>query len=76
MDEIRQVKKTEIKDCVDVIRKSFMTVAEEFGLTEENAPRFTAFATTQERLMWHLDGEKRTMSVYCCDDRTHWYKEI
>lgn len=76
MDEIRQVKRTEIKDCVDVIRKSFMTVAEEFGFTEENAPRFTAFATTQERLMWHLDGEKRTMFVYCRDDRIVGYYSL
>ena len=65
MDEIRQVKKTDIKDCVDIIRKSFMTVAEEFGFTEENAPRFTAFATTEERLIWHFEGEKRPMFVYC-----------
>lgn len=26
------------------------TVAEEFGITEENAPRFTAFATDEGRL--------------------------
>lgn len=35
-----------------------------FGFTEENAPRFTAFATTEERLLWHMDGEHRPMYVY------------
>jgi len=39
---------------VDIIKKSFLTVADEYGFTEENAPKFTAFATTQDRLYWHM----------------------
>lgn len=62
---IRKVRHEDIPKCVEVIKKSFQTVADEFGLTEENAPRFTAFATTEERLFWHFDGEKRPMYVYC-----------
>jgi ribosomal protein S18 acetylase RimI-like enzyme len=58
---IREVKRDELSACADLIRKSFQTVADEFGFTEENAPRFTAFATTEERLKWHLDGEHRLM---------------
>ena len=58
---IRQVKRTDLPECVKVIRASFQTVADEFGFTEENAPRFTAFATTEERLMWHMEGEHRLM---------------
>ena len=46
---IRQIGETEIAECVKVIRDSFATVADEFGFTVENAPRFTAFATTAER---------------------------
>lgn len=61
---IREVYKSDIAECVKVIRKGFMTVAEEFGFTEENAPRFTAFATIEERLLWHLEGEHRQMYVY------------
>ena len=61
---IRLMREEEIPACVDLIRRSFGTVAEEFGFTEENAPRFTAFATTAERLNWHLHGEKRPMYVY------------
>ncbi len=61
---IRFMKQEEIPICVALIRRSFGTVAEEFGFTEENAERFTAFATTEQRLMWHLQGEKRPMFVY------------
>ncbi len=61
---IREMKPEEIEACVILIRSSFGTVAEEFGFTEENAPRFTAFATTVERLEWHKNGENRPMFVY------------
>ena len=46
---IRKVEEKDIEECVAVIRESFGTVAEEFGFTQENAPRFTAFATTTQR---------------------------
>lgn len=61
---IRPMRQEEIPVCVELIRRSFATVAEAFGFTEENAPRFTAFATTEQRLTWHLHGEKRPMFVY------------
>ena len=47
---IREVRREEIPKCVELIRKSFQTVADDLGLTAQNAPRFTAFATTEERL--------------------------
>ncbi len=58
---IRKTERADLPECVRVIRNSFQTVADEFGFTEGNAPRFTAFATTEERLAWHLDGEHRLM---------------
>ncbi len=58
---IRKAERADLPECVRVIRSSFQTVADEFGFTRENAPRFTAFATTEERLIWHLDGEHRLM---------------
>ena len=58
---IREVRREDLPDCVRVIRTSFQTVADKFGLTEENAPRFTAFATTEERLIRQLEGEHRLM---------------
>lgn len=60
---IRKVRREEIPACADLIRRSFLTVADAYGITEENAPRFTAFATTDERLYRQLD-EGRHMFVY------------
>ena len=53
---IREVFHEDIPACVNIIKQSFKTVADEFGFTEENAPRFTAFATSEERLLWHMDA--------------------
>ena len=61
---IREAAREDIPACVGLIKKSFKTVADEYGFTEENAPRFTAFATTEERLFWQMDSEHRPMFVY------------
>jgi len=61
---IKEVNEKDIVECVKIIRESFFTVANEFGFTAENAPRFTAFATTEDRLKWHLLGEHRPMYAY------------
>ena len=61
---IRKMNREEIPACVDLIRKSFMTVADEFGFTAENASRFTAFSISEERLLWQLDQEHRPMFVF------------
>ncbi len=58
---IREVRKEEITKCVQVIRRSHQTVADEFGFTKENAPRYVAFATDENRLIWHMDQEHRLM---------------
>lgn len=43
---IIQVKnKEQLNICLEIIRSSFITVAEEFGLTENNSPSHTAFLT-------------------------------
>ena len=73
---IRTMKKEEIPECVNVIRAAFATVAEEFGFTRENAPRFTAFATSDERLRWHLEQEHRPMYVYLVDGRIAGYYSL
>lgn len=61
---IRKVERRDIPACAALIRRSFMTVADEFGLTEANAPRFTAFSTAPERLCYHLDVERRPMFAW------------
>ena len=58
---IRQIDRSELPECVDVIRKSFMTVADEFGFTPGNAPRFVAFSTDEEKLRYQLDAQHRLM---------------
>ena len=60
---IRLIQKCEIEKCVELIQNSFLTVAQEFGFTRENAPRFTAFATTVERLAYQYE-EGRPMYGY------------
>ena len=43
---IKQVEsKEQLNICLEIIRSSFITVAEEFGLTENNCPSHTAFMT-------------------------------
>ena len=61
---IREVCHEDIPACVNIIKQSFKTVADEFGFTEENAPRFTAFAIKEEWLIWQMDTEHRPMYVY------------
>lgn len=64
---IRKIERDEIPECVQVIRKSFATVADTFGITEKNAPRFTAFAMTEQRLQWQWENENRIMTA-CAED--------
>lgn len=73
---IRQICKENISECVGVIRKSFLTVAEEFGFTSENAPRFTAFAVTEDRLLWQLESERRPMYAYFEDGKIVGYYSL
>ena len=60
---IREVKREDIPTCVDLIRSSFMSVADKYGITKENAPRFTAFAVSDDILYWQMDKEHRPMFV-------------
>ena len=61
---IRAIKKTEVPECVKVIRESFLTVAKKFHFTAANAPRFGAFATNEERLYYQFEHENRPMYAY------------
>lgn len=61
---IMPVQNCDLKDCVSVIKNSFKTVADEFGVTEENAPRFIAFNTDEERINYQRYLEDRPMFGY------------
>ena len=73
---IKEIEKSDLAECVNVIRKSFQTVADEFGFTIENAPRFTAFATTVERLFYQLEYEHRVMAAYYDDGKILGYYSL
>lgn len=75
-EAIRHMSLEEIPECVQVIRNAFKTVADEFGITEANAPRFTAFATDEGRLGYHFCEEKRPMVVYLIGGRIVGYYSI
>ena len=64
---IKEIEKKDIPECVQVIRNSFITVANEFGFSADNAPRFTAFAISADRLNYQLEIERRIMIAYCLD---------
>ena len=64
---IKEIDRSDIPNCVSVIKDSFMTVADELGFTEQNAPRFTAFAISEERLQYQLENEHRLMIAYYLD---------
>lgn len=73
---IRQITEKDIKECVKVIRESFLTVANELRFTTENAPGFTAFSMTEDRLRQQLLEEKRPMFVFCDGDKIVGYYSL
>lgn len=73
---IKAIEEKDLAECVEVIRESFYTVAEEFGITEENGSRFTAFATNIGRLNWHLHGEHRPMYGFLEDGKIVGYYSL
>lgn len=73
---IKEVTMDDIPECVNVIRTSFLTVADELGFTIENAPRYTAFATTKERLTNQLEQDHRPMYAYYEDGRIIGYYSL
>jgi|GEM_PF-578211 Sortase and related acyltransferases len=74
--KVREMAQEEIPECVEVIRSSFRTVADEFGFTPDNAPRFTAFAMDERRLMYQYFMEKRPMYVYAQHGRIVGYYSV
>ncbi len=45
--DIRVITDKPLEPSVEVIRRAFGTVAKEMGITEQNAPRYTAFITPE-----------------------------
>lgn len=47
---------SEVHNCVKVIQQSFITVAEQFNLTKENAPTNAAFITAEDLIKMQEKG--------------------
>ncbi len=62
---IRNLNKNDIPICVKLIKNSFSIVAKEFGITEDNAPSYVAFATTEERLLKQYNDGRL---MFVCED--------
>ena len=52
---IKQVQTSDFPRIAEVIRASFITVAAQLNLTEQNSPRFTPFTISEERLQNHFN---------------------
>jgi len=64
---IREVGKSELRECLDVIHQSFATVADEFGLTAESCPTNGAFMPL-ERLESNV-AEGSLLFAICEDEK-------
>ena len=73
---IRKLIENDLEEAVNVIRSSFMTVAEEFNITKENAPAFTAFATDMDRLRTWMFEQHRPMYGYFVDGEMAGYYNL
>jgi ribosomal protein S18 acetylase RimI-like enzyme len=54
--EVRPLASDRLPEYADIIRKSFATVARDFGWTKEIAPTFTAFVTNEKLVEKIKDG--------------------
>lgn len=62
---IRKAVLSEMQICADIIRESFMSVAEKFNITKENAPNYVAFTVTAEKLkQQYWAGREMYVYVY------------
>ena len=61
---IKKLTEDDFDDAIDVIRNSFMTVAEEFNITKENAPAFMAYAIDKNKLRTWMFEQSRPMYGY------------
>lgn len=65
---IREIQKKDIPECRAVIQNSFATVAKDVNITEQNAPRYVAFAMTEQRMLEQYN-EGRKMFAYFDGDK-------
>jgi diamine N-acetyltransferase len=85
--QIRDITGMPLENSVAIIRRAFGEVAEAMGITEQNAPRYTAFITKEKleetrqtgAVFWGLfiDGKQAGfVAVVKEDDGTYWMKRL
>ena len=70
--ELRAIQKTELSTCLDIIHRSFKSVADKLNLTKENCPGHTSFMPMEKLeqfwdwgfLMYGLFSEKKELVGY------------
>lgn len=65
---IRKVDISELNICAEVIKESFLPVANEFNITKENSPNYVAFTVNTEKLKKQYDNG-RIMYVYQVENK-------
>lgn len=61
---IKQIEKENLGGCAELIRTSFLTVADELNITEQNAPRYVAFSVTEQKLSEQYDNGRMMFAYY------------
>ena len=85
--DIRIITDEPLEPSVAVIRRAFGTVAKEFGFTEQNAPRYTAFITLEklkelrdrQTVFWGLFEDKTQIGFVAVEkepDGKYWMKRL
>lgn len=65
---IRKVEICELNICAEVIKESFLPIAEEFNITKENSPNYVAFSTNIDKLINQYNNG-REMYVNVVNDK-------
>lgn len=72
---IRQINENEILQCVEVIRKSFKTIAQEFNITVKNSPKYVLYSVDENKLLNQFNSGKN-MFAYFIDDKIVGYYSL
>lgn len=72
---IKRINEEDIENCVYVIRNSFQTVADEFNITKENAPRYVCYSVDSNKIKSQFNDGK-DMFAYFIDDKPVGYYSL
>lgn len=70
---IKEISKDNIPECVKVIKDSFLTVAKQFDITPQNAPRYVAFSTTSDKLSKQYNNGRKMFAYFDNDKAAGFY---